>query len=135
MTAQEVMRIRMTESLDLNLTTDMWQCNRCDHELISAYENYKKGCLLYNRDPREIHQPLIEGEFTFAPDPAWIRIVEFYCPNCGVQIETEYLPPGHPITHDIEVDIASLKGRLERRELIIQDGHLQSPASTGEVPA
>jgi acetophenone carboxylase len=135
MTAQEVMRLRMTESLDLNLTTAMWQCNRCDHELISAHENYKKGCLLYNRDPREIHQPLIEGEFTFAPDPAWIRIVEFYCPNCGVQLETEYLPPGHPITHDMEIDIASLKGRLERRELVIQDGHLRSPASAGEVPA
>ena len=126
MTSQEVnMQVRMTESLDLNLTTEMWQCNRCDYELISARENYKKGCLLYNRDPREIHQPLIEGEFTFAPDPEWIRIVEFYCPKCGVQLETEYLPPGHPITHDIEVDIDSLKGRLDRQELIIRDGHLE----------
>lgn len=128
MTAQEIMRVRMTESLDLNLTTEMWQCNRCDYELISAHENYKKGCLLHNRDPREIHQPLIEGEFTFAPDPAWIRIVEFYCPSCQVQIETEYLPPGHPITRDIEVDISNLKGRLERQELIIRDGHLEVPA-------
>ena len=24
-------------------------------------------------------------------------------------IETEYLPPGHPITHDIELDIDALK--------------------------
>jgi hypothetical protein len=24
-------------------------------------------------------------------------------------IENEYLPPGHPITHDIELDIGALK--------------------------
>ncbi len=30
----------------------MWCCNRCGHELISARENYKKGCLVYIRkDP------------------------------------------------------------------------------------
>ena len=121
-------RIRMTESLDLDLAGEMWHCNRCGHALVSARENYKKGCLIYNRDPREIHQPLIEGEFTFAPDPVWIRIVEFYCPECGTQIETEYLPPGHPLTYDIEVDIDSLKARLERKELTIQDGHLEVAA-------
>jgi len=127
--AQEIAwRIRMTENLDLDLADEMWRCNRCDHPLISARENYKKGCLIYNRDPREIHPPLIEGEYTFAPDPAWIRIVEFYCPNCAQQIETEYLPPGHPLTHDIEVDVDSLKGRLERGELAIRDGHLEVPA-------
>jgi len=122
------MRVRMTDSLDLDLDTEMWRCNRCDYALINARENYKKGCLIYNRDPREVHQPLIDADFTFAPDPAWIRIVEFYCPGCGVQIETEYLPPGHPLTHDIEVDIDSLKGRLQRQELIIRDGHLEVPA-------
>jgi acetophenone carboxylase len=84
--------------------------------------------LIYNRDPREIHQSLIEGEFTFAPDPGWIRIVEFYCPKCGTQIETEYLPPGHPLTHDIEIDVDSLKARLARNELTIRDGHLEVAA-------
>ena len=53
-------RIRMTESLDLDLANEMWHCNRCGHALVSARENYKTGCLIYNRDPREIHQPLIE---------------------------------------------------------------------------
>ena len=121
-------RIRMTESLDLDLADEMWHCNRCGHALVSARENYKTGCLIYNRDPREIHQSLIEGEFTFAPDPAWIRIVEFYCPKCGTQIETEYLPPGHPLTYDIEIDVDSLKARLERQELIVRDGHLEVAA-------
>ncbi len=50
--------------------------------------------------------------------------MEFYCPGCGTQIETEYLPPGHPITHDIELDVASLKERLARGELSIQENRL-----------
>ncbi len=70
---------------------------------------------------------MIEGEYTFAPDPDWIRILEFYCPGCGRQIETEYLPPGHPITHDIELDIDSLKARLAAGDLVIQGGKLVKP--------
>ena len=80
-------RIRMTEYLDIDVEEEMWHCHRCGHTLISARENYKKGCLLYNRDPREIHRPLLEGTYTFSPDPTWIRIVEFYCPSCGTLLE------------------------------------------------
>lgn len=82
-------RIRFTEYLDVDLDSEMWRCNRCDAEVISARRPYKEGCLVYERDPREIHPPLIEGEFTFSPDPEWVRILEFYCPGCGTQVETE----------------------------------------------
>ena len=119
-----IARIRFTEYLDLDLNDDGWYCHSCDHRLIDASENYKRGCLVGERDPRDIHPPVIAGDYTFSPDPEWVRILEFYCPDCGRQIETEYLPPGHPITHDIEVDIASLKARLSARELLVVDGHL-----------
>lgn len=69
---------------------------------------------------------MIEAEYTFAPDPEWVRIVECYCPGCGTQIETEDLPPGHPITHDIELDIARLKERIASGELEIREGRLAS---------
>ena len=114
-------RIRMTEYLDLDLSDEMWYCHTCGQGIASARENYKKGCLLHNRDPREIHPA---GAFSFSPDPTWVRIVEFYCPSCGTQVETEYLPPGHPITYDIELDIDSLKARLARGEYIIRDSKL-----------
>jgi len=119
-------RIRITEYLDLDLNNETWYCNQCSQALNSARNNYKEGCLVCNRDPREIHPPLIEGEYTMAPDPRWMRILEFYCPGCGTQIETEYLPPGHPITHDIEIDIDKLKERLRKGELEIRDGRLVS---------
>jgi acetophenone carboxylase len=55
-----------------------------------------------------------------------VRIVEFYCPGCGTQIETEYLPPGHPITHDIEIDLEALKKRLESGELVLKNQRLEA---------
>jgi acetone carboxylase, gamma subunit len=117
-------RIRMTEYLDLDLSDEGWYCHVCGHALGSARANYKEACLVHARDPREVHRPLIEGEYTFAPDPEWVRIVEFYCPGCGTQMDTEYLPPGHPVTHDIEIDIDRLKDRVRRGELAIRDGRL-----------
>ena len=117
-------RIRFTEYLDLDLNDEHWYCHDCGTRLISARENYKRGCMVAQRLPEEIHNPVIDGPYSFAPDANWVRIVEFYCPNCSRQIETEYLPPGHPITVDIEVDIDSLKARLEKGEITVVGGKL-----------
>lgn len=119
-------RLRITEYLDLDLDAEQWTCNRCHRALGPAQENYKKGCLVHDRDPREIHPPLVTGAFNFSPDPLWVRIVEFYCPGCGTQVETEYLPPGHPITHDIEIDVTRLKERLQKGEFVIRDQRLEA---------
>ncbi|HBA52996.1 MAG: acetophenone carboxylase [Syntrophorhabdus aromaticivorans] len=106
------MKIRIMEALDIDLEKEMWCCNRCGTELTGAGDNYKKGCLVRERLPSEVHEPLVEdSSFSFAPDPDWCRLIEFYCPRCGVMIENQYLPPGHPITHDIELDIEALKQR------------------------
>ena len=108
----------ITEYLDLDPNTERWSCNRCGVDLGSARENYKKGCLIAAREPTDIHPPIVEkSEYSFAPDRDWCRIVEFYCPNCGTLIETEYLPPGHPLTHDIELDIDALKVKDAAEEM------------------
>lgn len=103
------MKRRITEYLDVDLELEVWCCHGCGHHLIDARQNYKQGCLVYERDPRTLYQAHIEGPYSFSPDPEWVRIVEFYCPGCGVMLENEYLPPGHSITHDIELDIDALK--------------------------
>jgi acetone carboxylase gamma subunit len=100
--------VQITEYLAVNTEARRWQCARCEADLGPTSKPYKHGLLLYDRDPSEIFEPKLEGEYTFAPDPAWCRIVEFYCPGCGTQVETEYLPPGHPISHDIDLDIDRL---------------------------
>ena len=106
---------QITEYLDIDLEKEMWCCNRCGRELISARDNYKKGCLVSAREPSEIWDPVVEGDYNFAGDPKWVRVLEFYCPGCGVMVENEALPPGHPITYDIELDVDNLKERYLRR--------------------
>lgn len=102
-------RRRITEALDLDTASRRWVCNRCGHDLGPAERNYKEGCLVYDRDPREIHVPFDPPTaFGFSPHPDWCRIVEFYCPGCAVMFDVEYLPPGHPITHDIELDLDAI---------------------------
>jgi acetone carboxylase gamma subunit len=107
-------RVDITEYLTIDLDAERWLCRVCGHDLAGARENYKTGLLVHNRDPREIHRPILDAdhyEFTFSPDPDWCRIIEYYCPECATQVEVEYLPPGHPLTRDIELDIDALKRR------------------------
>jgi acetophenone carboxylase len=118
--------LHVAENLDLDLDGERWRCGRCGHDIGPARANVKRGLLVYERDPREIHRQLIQAQYSFAPNPDWIRILEFYCPGCGVQIETEYLPPGHPITHTTEIDIDALKVRLARGEMVIENGRLRT---------
>lgn len=108
------MNVHITENLDIDLDTESWVCRRCSKVLGSARENYKFGLLVYQRNPSEIHKPIIDPnlyEFTYSPDPKWVQILEYYCPACGQMIEVEYSPPGHPPLHDIELDIDALKQR------------------------
>ncbi len=106
------MKIRITEYLEVDLDSQKWCCQRCGQELGDARQNYKKGCLVAEKPLDEVYPPLPEGSsYGFSPDPDFCRLLEFYCPSCGVMIENEYLPPGHPITHDIELDIDSLLRR------------------------
>ncbi len=106
------MKVRITEYLEIDLAHEMWCCRRCSRELVSARENYKTGCLVAEVPLQEVHNPLVQGgEFSFCPDPDFCRLIEFYCPDCGTMIENEYLPPGHPLTHDIDLDIDVLKAR------------------------
>lgn len=117
------MKILMTEYLRINLEKKTWECRVCDHEVGSAEKSYKEGLLVYNRDPREIHPPIIDPDkyrFTFSPDPEWVRILEYYCPKCGTQVETEYAIPGHPPLYDMEVDLDALKAQWATREEVLE---------------
>lgn len=111
------MKVYATEYLKIDLDTENWECRRCDHVLGSAREAYKKGLKLYKRNPQEIHRPLIDAEryeYTFAPDADMCCIIEAYCPNCGVMMDTEYVPPGMaPTLEDLQFDIDDLKAYWE----------------------
>jgi len=108
-------KVNITEYLSIDLEKEVWCCNRCEAELISAREPYFKGCLVHDRPGSEIYGEPVElakGQLLArAPDPRFNHILEFYCPQCGTMVEVQYLPPGHPIPVDISLDIDKMKER------------------------
>ena len=108
-------RIRATESLDIDLDAETWCCHQCGHEMNSAREPFVKGALLYEKPAGEIYgEPVKLSDDTaisYAPDPDFMRIVEVYCPGCGALITIQYLPPGHPIQVEIQLDVDKLKDK------------------------
>jgi acetone carboxylase gamma subunit len=112
------MKVLVTEYLRIDLESEQWECRRCQHGIGSARANYKEGLMVYERDPRTVHKPVIDPEryeYTFSPDPKYCTIYEFYCPCCGTLVETEYQAPGHEPVHDIDFDIDSLKAQWSTR--------------------
>jgi acetone carboxylase gamma subunit len=114
-------KMRITESVSIDLDKEMWCCSRCNAEIYSARESYLKGCLVYERPANEIYGPPIPikqdaSVISYAPEPDFMRIVEFYCPNCGTMMTVQYLPPGHPIISEIELDIDKLKQRAAKKK-------------------
>ena len=110
------MKRRITENLDVDLERREWLCHGCGHSLGPASDNYKHGCVVAERNPHEIWRPLVDEKHSFSYDPGWARLVEFYCPGCALMIEVEMLPPGHPITHDIELDLDALAKRAREEK-------------------
>lgn len=98
----------ITEYLAIDLERERWVCRRCNYDIGDARGNYKLGLVIRARDPAEIHSSGL-NEPRMYPDPQWCQIVEMFCPSCAALVEVEYLPPGHPLTHDIELDIDALK--------------------------
>jgi acetophenone carboxylase len=110
-------RVRITEYLVVDTERERWLCERCGHDLGSARDDYKRGCLVAERPLQEVHPPMTDNDaYSFTPSPDYCRLIEFYCPGCGVMVENEYLPPGHPLTRDIELDVDALRARHDASE-------------------
>jgi hypothetical protein len=73
-------------------------CSKCDFAYSDVSEDYKLYCLIYERDPAEVYPRHL------APDKDWALYREFYCPQCGTQIEAEQCPPCMPIIQEAKLD-------------------------------
>jgi len=71
----------------------------CGYEFGDARKNWKYEALVYDRNPKDIY-PGIAGV-----DPEWCIYREFYCPDCGVQLDVEAVPPGIPFIFSFEPEI------------------------------
>ena len=106
-------RVRITESLDIDLDTEKWCCHRCGEAMNSAREPFTRGALVYDKPAATVYgKPMKLSKDTtvsYAPDPDFMHVIEYYCPGCGALLNVHYLPPGHPIPTDILLDIDKLK--------------------------
>lgn len=98
-------RFEIGERLVLDLATETWRCWTCGHELGPAGGSYRAGCLVRDRDPRELDLPLVTGLQPGDDELDWTRILEFSCPACDTRIETDYVPPGEPVSLEVTLDI------------------------------
>jgi acetone carboxylase gamma subunit len=75
----------------------------CGHDFCAHDRNWKMEALVFVRADAEAYAEIFPGKA--APDPDWCELREFYCPSCARQLETEALPPGHPVVHEFLPDI------------------------------
>jgi N-methylhydantoinase B/oxoprolinase/acetone carboxylase alpha subunit len=94
---EEIKGVRFKLTLYVNVVEteqgDMNVCSKCGFVYGPSGENFKYNCLVYERNPEEIHPP----ERKMAPNRDWCIYREFYCPSCGTQVEVEVCPHGAPI--------------------------------------
>ena len=71
---------------------------RCGCEFGDYRENWKLKALIHVRDTQEEINELYE--YPGAPDPNYCEVREYYCPDCGSQLEVEIVPFGYPAIFD-----------------------------------
>ena len=98
-------KIQITEYLEVDLARETWCCSRCGKDLISAWENYRKGCLIYERDPATIYEEMLPGSNLGRPNSDICRILEFYCPQCGTMVDVEVRLKGQTFLWDAHLKV------------------------------
>lgn len=67
----------------------------CGHDFGDYKNNWKTAALINVRDTEKTLEELWPGPRS--PDPEKNEIREFFCPDCGRQLEVDAVPPGYPI--------------------------------------
>jgi acetone carboxylase gamma subunit len=80
------------------------RCLKCGYIFGSAKENYKKGCLVREREFNEVMNPT----FCLSKEKPFERLQEFICPGCGLLLEVDVVVPEleeDPILWDIQIKL------------------------------
>ena len=87
----------------------------CGHEFGPYTQNWKLEALVYVRNTRQKLEEIYPGHRKCDPD--WMELREFYCPNCGTQLEVEAVTPGYPLIFDFLPDLDTFYGDWMRQDL------------------
>lgn len=75
----------------------------CGHSFGDYRRNWKLAAAIIVRDDEESLREIYPN--SDLPDPEWMEIREFICPQCAHLHEVEAAAPGYPIVHDFEPDL------------------------------
>ena len=75
----------------------------CGHSFGDYRKNWKLQAHISVRDSEEALREIYPN--SDIPDPRWMEIREFICPECATLHEVEAAAPGYPIVHDFEPDL------------------------------
>ena len=78
------------------------QC-RCGHSFGDYKRNWKLTAQILVRDTDESLEEIYPGNRK--PDPNWMEIREYICPECATLLEVEAVPPGYPVVFDFLPDL------------------------------
>jgi acetone carboxylase, gamma subunit len=77
----------------------------CGQEFGDYHKNWKLSALIRVRNTQASLEPIYSGPRK--PDPKWMEIREYLCPNCATLLEVEAVPPGWPVIFDFLPDLES----------------------------
>lgn len=79
-------------------------CRKCNSRICKANDNYKESCLSLDSRLGDSNL-LIEDSLVpkFIDDAVVYR--QFFCPNCGINIENEICKKADTPFHDIQIDL------------------------------
>ena len=75
----------------------------CGHSFGDYRGNWKLQAHIAVRDTEAALREIYPN--SDIPDPEWMEIREFICPQCATLHEVEACAPGYPIVHDFEPDL------------------------------
>src|SRR5712692_5994233 len=75
----------------------------CGQEFGDYHQNWKLSALIRVRSTPASLEPIYPGPRK--PDPNWMEIREYICPNCTTLLEVDAVPPGWPVIFDFLPDL------------------------------
>ena len=93
----------------LELDTDALtiSCRQCGTELCGADQNYREHSAMRTGPVTDAGVPFVPPEDKLGQKTD-LEFREFFCPDCGVLLQTEFAQEDDPLLHDIDIDVDSL---------------------------
>ncbi len=80
----------------------------CGREFGDWRRNWKLSAVIIARDDAASLEEIYPG--LRRPDPDLCEVREFICPGCGVLLDVESVPVGHPVVFDVLPDLDTFYG-------------------------